>query len=212
MVNTRREQTAAGRRRTGQGFDKGNRIARTGAGQGAAGEIGRRGEVIAGDDRGSTGFLYGQQRRQWHHLAGGVPHLEPTDILRQHAERGVCLGRHLPVAAEGGEVVDVGTAEIDLEGLVDRCNRDASRLRFGAVDVDEQLWLVGPKRGKQPYESWLGSQVAGKFRRRLLQRRRTMAGAVADLQLEAAGVPQAVDRRGVEDNALGVTNRGEGLP
>ena len=45
----------------------------------------------------------------------GVADFELADVLRPDAEGGVGLNVDLPVAAEAGEVVDVGRAEVDLQ-------------------------------------------------------------------------------------------------
>ena len=102
------------------------------------------------DDRRAACVGDGDERRERHHLAGGVSDLEPADVLAPHAVVAVGLNEHRPVAAKGGPVVDVGTAEIDLQRRIDLRQVDPLRLDLLPIDVDEELRLVGPETGEQP--------------------------------------------------------------
>ncbi len=94
----------------GQFFHNGDGLARACARSRVAVDFGR-GEHIVTIHRGRSACIpHVYNCLQGHHLPGGVADLEFADIRRPCPESGVGLHVHLPVAAEAGEIVDVGRA------------------------------------------------------------------------------------------------------
>ncbi len=211
-VHARREQPLARRRLAGERVEHRDRIARTRAGQRIAGEFGRWVEVVMRDDRRAARLPHRHQSREGHHLAGGVADFEPADVALPHAELLLGLGGHLPVAAEGGEVVDVGAAQIDLQRLVHVSQIDALGLHLGAIDLHEELRLARPEPGEEPHQPRLGGGGLGERCHRLLQSRRSLARAVANLEFEATGVAHPLDRWRRECDDLGLLDLRELFP
>ncbi|MNR00469.1 hypothetical protein D3C85_1162420 [compost metagenome] len=145
----------------------------------------------------------GQQGFQRHHLAAGRAHVQLADVLGVGAELRVGLGAHGVGAAELGEVVDVETPQVDLQGAEDVVHRHAQLPRLDPVHVGMELWHVDLEAGEHPGQlrrlGGGGDEAFG----RLVQRRVAQPGAVLQLQAEAAGGAQPAHRRRTEDHHPG---------
>ena len=109
-----------------------------------------------------------------------------------------------PGLAEAVEVVDVEAAELDLEGLEDRGDRDVEDAGLAPVELEAKLGNAHRERREQagqlgPFPR-LGHEAVGDVRQRL----HAAALAILDQELEPAGGPQALDRRGREDERQGL--------
>ena len=85
-------------------------------------------------------------------------------------------------------------------------------LHLGAIDLHEELRLARSKPGKKPHQPRLGRGGLGERRHRLLQSRRPLARAVANLQLEATGIAHPLDRWRWECDDLGLLDLRELFP
>ena len=73
------------------------------------------------------------------HLALGVPHIKVIDFVRADAVLGLGLQVNLPLAAEAIELVDVGSAEKGLQGLIDLAELQALFQYAILIDIDIEL-------------------------------------------------------------------------
>ena len=120
-----------------------------------------------------------------------------ADRLRVGAKRRVGLDDHLVGLAELGEVVDVERAEVDLHRVVDVAEVDAHLLGAHAVDVGVELRhvdVVGRVR-RADARLRIAVDLAERAPDGAEERLLAEAFAVLHLELEAAGVAEAVDRR-----------------
>ena len=120
----------------------------------------------------------------------------------------VGLQRDAERVAEQVEVVDVERAEIDLQRVEDVGQAEAQELRLGAVEIVEELRRRGRERGEQRLRVELGLLARGREQRlrRIVERRAAAARQILDLELEAAGRAEAVDRGRIEAQRKGVGN------
>ena len=148
------------------------------------------------------------ERAERHHAAGRVAHVELVEVGGRGARVLVGLQRHAERVAEQIEVVDVERAEIDLQGVEDVGQVEAEQLRLRAVEVVEELRRRGRKRGEQRLRVELGlfARRGDQRLRRVVERGAAGAGEILDLELEAAGRAETVDRRRVEAQREGVGN------
>ena len=77
------------------------------------------------------------QRRERHHTAVVVPHVELRDVVRGGSFAGLGLQEHAPLSPESIELIDVEAAEKRLHRLVDVGQRDPLFQNLVAVDVGE---------------------------------------------------------------------------
>ena len=189
--------------------DRGLRLAGRVAGRGAAVDVGGEEAVVAHGALRPGARLHLQQRRQRHHLAASRAHLQLADVVGARAELRVRLHAHRIGAAEPVEVVDVERAEIDLQRVEHVGHRDAELARLGAVDVGIELrhvdLVAGEQAGELRRRRGLGQERLG----RLVERLVAEAGAVLDLQLEAADRAEPLHRRRREHRDEGFLDAGE---
>ena len=125
------------------------------------------------------------------------------------------LGREvdLPGAAELVEQVDVIGAHVHLQGVEDALHVHAQLLTLSAVDIHIELGSLGAvdrehvdqRRGlrlRLGGLTRLGDHLVGRF----LQFGQVHEAALLDLQFEAGGVAQALDRRGPEHGDEGAVD------
>ena len=124
-----------------------------------------------------------------------VAHIELLEDVGAGAESGVGLDVDLPGAAELVELIDVISPHVDLERGKDVLDWHLERLDLGAVDVDEELGRVGPVQGEDAGESRVGVGLLDQLVGHRLQLRQVQIAVLLGLQLEAAGVAQALDGR-----------------
>ena len=151
--------------------------------------------VVALDQRRAGHVADRNQRAHRHQVVGRRAHLEPQDVVALEAMLLIGLGADLVDAAEGVEVVHIGGAEIDRQGFEDVGDRHVQHARLVAIDLEEQLGA----RGRE------GREHAGQAGRLIGLAHQLVGdaedaahiGAVAflKLQLEAAGIADAADRR-----------------
>ncbi len=181
------------------------------AGGGHAGDVGGRVAVVTHDAVGSVGLAHLDEGGERDHVAGGVAGAEQADVGGLVAEGRVGLDDDLVGAAEAVEIVHVDRAEVGLHGLEERCEIDALGLGLGAVHVGEELrhvdGVAGEKTGELGALRGLRDQLLGGGEEGV----GAEAGAVLDVELEAAGGAEAVDRRGREDGDKGVLDAAEFL-
>ncbi len=158
---------------------------------------------------GTVRIADGHHRAERHHLAARVPHLEPRDVLRRGAERGIGLDDDLVRAAELVEVVDVHRPQVHLHGLEQVGERDALLFGLLAVHVHVELRNVDLVAAEQAGE--LG-RLIGAPQQRLggpVQLALAEPGAVLELQLEPSHGPEPLHRWRREHGNEGVLNPGE---
>src|SRR5690606_6496012 len=109
------------------------------AGRGVALHGHRYVHVVALNERRAGDIADLDQRAERHQLAAGGAHLQLQYVLAVDAELLVGLRLHLVDAAEGVEIVDVGSAEIDRQRLEDLRDLDVQHTRLVAVDRQEEL-------------------------------------------------------------------------
>ena len=181
-------------------------LARTDARGGVAVDRRRGVHVVAHDHHRPAGPLHVGKRAQRHHLAELVADLQVADLVGLIAERLVGQQVDLPRAAELVEQVDVVPAHVDLERVERVLHVDLERLAFRAVDVEVELGRVGPIDGEQVFEPRVFVAGFDEFVGLGLKFRQIDEAALLDLELEAAGGAQPLDRRRAEHRDHGVGN------
>jgi hypothetical protein len=167
------------------------RLARRDARGGIALQRHRRIHVVALDEVGAGGLADFDQGAQRHQRTGGRAHAQAVDIVLGQAEALVGLGAHLVDAAEGIVVVDEGRAEIDLQGLEDIGDRHVEDLGLLPVDIEEDLRRAGGEGGEHARQLLVLPRRAHQLVGGGQHAADVAAGAVLDLQLEAAGIADA---------------------
>ena len=126
-------------------------------------------------------------RADRHHLAFVVARLQIDDVADLVAEWRIGLGRYPVGPAQIIEVVDVGRAEIDLQGLKDAVGRDAEHLGAHTVDIGIDLWRPGVEQRKDADETGRLIGRRDNLLRRRLERRQSASTLILHHHLEAAG-------------------------
>ena len=140
-----------------------------------------------------------QQRAQRHHLA--LRRCAPSAARCPRPWRGTARrpGRHLLGAAEAVEVVDVERAEVDLQVSKTSVSGTPCVLAFSRSMSTSSCGTLIRKLVNRPASSGVWQAAADQRLGRLGQLLGAQAGAVLDLQLEAADRAQALHRRRRED-------------
>src|SRR5205823_8743183 len=130
-----------------------------------------------------------------------------ANVLRLQAEAGVGLDVDLPVAVEAGEVVDVGRAEVRLQGREDLPQIDLHRLDLDPIHFEVDLRLVGGVAAEQAGQpSALPVARRGQGLHAPFQGDGARPAAVLYLELEPARATQAVHGRRPEDSHPGLAD------
>src|SRR5260370_21592678 len=98
-------------------------------------------------------------RTQRDHLARGIARLQQAHLSGGRAERGIGLRHHVPRATEIVEIVDVKSAEVNLQRLENVGDRDVLLLVFDAVPGYVNLRDASAEGGEQPAQ--LGATAGG---------------------------------------------------
>ncbi len=168
----------------------------SGADAGGAGAVDFGGgvEVVAVDAVGVGDVFKIHDGAEGDHLALGVAGFELSDVGGVGAEGGVGLGDDAEGAAEVIEVVDVETAEVDLQSLENVGDGDFFLFGFGAIDVGVELGDVGAEgaveRGEARIGAGGGDERAGDGLEFL---RGGASGAIFDLHFETDVQSDAAD-------------------
>ena len=146
------------------------------------------------EDERAVGAAQGHQLADGYHSATGAAHVEPFEVLRRLAELGFRLHDDAEGAAVQVEVVQIETAEIGLQGLKgirDGDTEDSARSRSKS---SHNCGSLAEKVVMTPATSGRCRAASGPVGR-LSQARHILSAAILDLHVEAAGLPQALDRR-----------------
>jgi hypothetical protein len=171
----------------------------------------RRIEIVARDAVGAGDVAEIHHAAEHHHVAGGIAGAQPRQIGALFAERQVGLRGDVIGAAEQVEVVDVGRAEIGLDGFVDVRNRHAEFLRLDAIDIDEHLRRIGGEGREHLRQAGRLARGGDKFVGGRCQQFGTAALAILDAHREAAAGADAGHRRRRNHDDEGALNRGQAL-
>ncbi len=129
-----------GRQRLGRDLlQRRDRLAGAVSGRGRADDLRRPVEIEAHRVLGTGHAAHVHQRRQRHHLAAHVAHVEVLEVVWIAPAVGRRLHEDLPLAREAREVVDVGATQKRLERGVDVGDRDALLQDLFLVDLDVDL-------------------------------------------------------------------------
>ena len=198
----------------GQGLGRqllhgGQRLARRMAGCGRTLHLARGVEVVARQAIGAEPVLEGGDGSQRHHLALGIAGLVIGDLGELLAEGAVGLDQHLIGAAQIVELVDIGGAEIDLEGLEDLIRRHPQHLGPYPVDIGIDIGRVGIEHREDAGE--LGLLVAGgdHVLDRAVEGRESASSPVLHHHLEPAGIADAAHRGRGDGDHEGALDRAQ---
>ena len=125
-------------------------------------------------------------RRERHHRARVVAHVELPDLLRRHAVLALRLQEDAPLPAEAVELVHVQAAEKRLHRLVDVAERDALPQHLVAIDVGEDLRHVGGERRRHAGELGPLARCGQELLQLLVEELDRAAAAILQPQREAA--------------------------
>ncbi len=138
---------AAGEVLFGKTLDFFDHLAGGDAGQGVAVDVGGVIQVVALDAVGAAGFDDFHEGTERDHVTVLIADFDAGNVGGVLAELGVGLSGDLIGATKEVEVVDVGGAEVDLEGFVEIGERDAHGFGLGAIDFEFVLWGAGAEAG-----------------------------------------------------------------
>jgi hypothetical protein len=125
-----------------------------------------------------------------------VAHPQILDVARPQPERRVRLGIDLKHAAELVELRDICRPKVGRERGEDLIERDVQGLRLYPVHLDAQLRRRSAKRGRGDPDRTLRLRIGDHGVGNALQLRQIRAAvAQLDLQSEAAGIADSLDRR-----------------
>src|SRR6185437_71641 len=144
------------------------------------------------------------------HGAGVGADIVAADVLGGIPELWSGLDVDAVDAVEIAAVVDVHLAHVPLQRIVDLTERNAEALGLVAVHVDDELRIVRGVAAEQPGQLGAAASGADHFLDGLEQLLRGVIAAILHLELEAAEVADALNRRGLEGDDQG-TGDGEHL-
>lgn len=129
------------------------------------------------------------------HLACGIARLEQQRILRAITILLVGLRDHAEGAAKAVEVVDVERTQIRLQRLEHITEPDAELLDLHTVDVGVEQRCVDVVVAERVHELRIAAHLGEHFLRERVELLLAAIGLVLDLQLDATGRTEALDRR-----------------
>ncbi len=157
--------------------------------------FGGRKQIVARHAIGPGDLAERGDRAERHHVARGRAGPQVLHVAHREPERVVGLRGHPIGLPQDVEVVDIGRAHIGRERVEEARDRHAEHFGLGAIDVGIDL----RRRGVEQREHL---DQAGRLVGRpedaadgLLERARSAAGAVLDVELEAAAGADAGNRR-----------------
>ena len=165
----------------------------------------RRGRIeIVERDRSRTVDRFDRgQRSQGNHVSAGVANRVLLDRLRRETIRRVGLRIDVERPAELRDLVDVGRAQVGLEGTKHVVDLDPVRFRLAAVQDERKLRHISAERGERRRNRRLPSGFSSDRPRDSLQSL-VVKGSVAqfDLHLKAGGQSESLDRRGEHNEGV----------
>ena len=120
------------------------------------------------------------------------------------------LCNHLISAAKQVHIVNVDRAQIHLESIKHRLQRNAQKHRPLPVDIQIKLRYLNPKAGVQTSQRGVFSGFVQRSLQATKKRFKTLTAAIFDLQFEPAGRTQPQNRWGREHSHEAFINTGKG--
>ncbi len=161
------------------------------------------------DDRRALAFARADQRRERHDSARRRVDVDVLQVSDHRAIRRVGLNEDAIGPIEVIEVIDVERAEVDLERVEDVAERNAERFRLLAIDIDHELRAVVAEGRKDRAQVRIAIGGADDPIRGVRQRVEPERPRVFQLELIAAEVADALNRRRREREDLRLRNLGE---
>ncbi len=171
------------------------RLTRTETGRGRSVDLGRPEQVVVRDGFRRRAVAHGHEVAERHHASVRRPHIVAGDVVRLRAKLLVRLHVDAVRTVVEVEIVDVGRTEQHLHRVGDVAQRHAEALGLRAVDVNQQLRIVGGELREQTREPrrlvrLTDQLIGGRFE--ILDR---PAALIEQFVGEAAERAETVDRR-----------------